>query len=99
MVEKRQTIKVQEAVSVFRILSSKTRIDIICTLMEAEGEDICVYEIAEKIGQSHSATSHQLAKLEFANIVRSKRMGQMMCYELKDNEKTDTLIRIIKEFI
>ncbi|PIP86663.1 transcriptional regulator [Candidatus Campbellbacteria bacterium CG11_big_fil_rev_8_21_14_0_20_44_21] len=86
------------AIETFKILSSGTRFKIVTLLMKA-GRDLCVNEIAEAIGMSHSATSHQLAKLEDKGIVRSFRMGQMICYEIERSAVTGELLTVVDQFI
>ena len=75
-----------------KLLSDPTRVHILELLYEHR-EGMCVYEIAEEVGSSHSATSHQLSKLEARGIVRCYREGQKMCYELT---KTPDVVRIEK---
>lgn len=89
-----------KAVDIAKLLSDPTRVRILKALFEAE-EDMCVYEIAEKVGSSQSATSHQLAKLEAYGVVVCYREGQKMCYELtssplvEDIRKTLTIFNVI----
>lgn len=89
---------VNEAVNALKILSSRTRFMILKTLTASPNEDICVNEIAHKIGMTQSATSHQLARLEDKGIVTSFRDGQIVCYKLTKSLLTNQLIKIIKEF-
>ena len=88
------------AVETLKILSSKTRFRIVSLLLNAgTGDDTpCVNEIADDIGISHSATSHQLARLEDKGVVESFRKGQTICYTVKENATTKRLRRIINEF-
>lgn len=83
--------------SAFRLLGDPTRFRILCFLLK-EKEGMCVYEIADSVDISHSAASHQLAKLEAHNIVECYREGQSACYALKDNEFTRNLIRVMQSF-
>ena len=90
--------KISKAVKVLKVLSSRTRFQIISLLMKAGG-NLCVNEIAEAIGMSHSATSHQLSKLEDKGIVHSFRKGQMVCYEIQRSAITGELLTIVDQFI
>lgn len=72
---------VEHAADIARLLSDPTRLRILKLLFQ-NPEGMCVYEIAEEVGSSPSATSHQLAKLEAREIVCCYREGQKMCYEL-----------------
>ncbi|MEX1027198.1 MAG: metalloregulator ArsR/SmtB family transcription factor [Candidatus Paceibacterota bacterium] len=85
------------AVSILKILSSKTRFQILTLLLKSK-HDPCVNEIADAIGLSHSATSHQLTRLEDKDVVEAYREGQMICYHLKDSPTTKRLRSIIKQF-
>ena len=83
-----------EATEVARLLSDPTRVRILVALKTAT-DDMCVNEIAEAVGSSHSATSHQLSKLEALNVVECFRDGQKMCYELKDNARVTQIITML----
>jgi len=89
---------VTKAVDILKILSSRTRFKIISILMKSK-KDMCVNEIADAIGMSHSATSHQLSKLEDRGIVRSFRTGKMICYEIQRSSVTGELLTIVDQFI
>ncbi|MEX0672669.1 MAG: metalloregulator ArsR/SmtB family transcription factor [Candidatus Paceibacterota bacterium] len=86
------------AVSILKLLSSKTRFQILTLLMKSKG-DPCVNEIADTIGISQSATSHQLALLEEKDVVEAYREGQMICYHLKDSPTSKHLRKIINQFV
>lgn len=86
-----------KATTVFKLLSDPTRYKILSLLFDAK-DGLCVYEIAEAVGISHSATSHQLAKLEARGIVLSFREGQTICYEIRKGELTDNLKHAMNTF-
>jgi DNA-binding transcriptional ArsR family regulator len=90
--------EVKKAVDILKILSSRTRFKIISLLMQAPKE-LCVNEISKAIGMSHSATSHQLSKLEDRGIVISNRVGQTICYEIKRSKVTGELLTIVDKFV
>ena len=81
----------------FRLLSDPTRFRILCLLSKAKN-GMCVYEIAEAVGISHSAASHQMSKLEARSVVKCYREGQSICYELQNSEFTKNLIRVMRSF-
>ena len=83
------------AVSVSKILGSETRVKILGILMHSD-TDVCVKDVAEAIGLSHSATSHQLAKLQAQGVVSPCRKGQTMCYCLTDSRLSKDITRVIK---
>lgn len=78
-----------------RLISDQTRLRILSTLFR-ENRHICVGELASLVGASHSATSHQLARLEAYNIVSCFRDGQMMCYEYTADPIVGTIKNILK---
>lgn len=90
----------KEGVQACKILSSPTRYAIISALLKAHRarKEICVNEIAEEIGLSQSATSHQLALLEARGVVTGMKMGQMTCYELVKSDVTNRIEKIIRMF-
>lgn len=66
----------------FKVFSDTTRIKILYVLME---RDQCVADIAEAIGATQSAVSHQLRILKQARLVRFQRHGKSMRYSLADD--------------
>ena len=83
---------------IFKLLSSPTRLNILKTLFRAKRE-MCVNEIAESVGMSHSAISHQLAKLEAKEIVYCERRGKTMCYQIQKNSVTKKIEKAISLFV
>ena len=65
----------------FKILSDKTRLSILIELLDGS---LCVMHIAERVGMSQSATSHQLAILRKSDMVRVKRNGKSIVYSISD---------------
>lgn len=84
----------QQLADTFKILADETRLKIL-QLLFSSTEIICVNQIADIVGVSPSATSHQLAKLEARKIVTCSRSGQTMCYRIDDNKLTRMLRQII----
>jgi ArsR family transcriptional regulator, lead/cadmium/zinc/bismuth-responsive transcriptional repressor len=89
--------RITNTASSFKILADPTRFNILCKLIKSK-DGMCVSEIADTVGISHSAASHQLAKLEAHSVVRSFREGQRMCYRLQKNPFTKNLIEVTKIF-
>lgn len=59
--------------------------------------DICVTDIANIFGITLSAASQQLRVLERLGLVLKMRMGQMVCYEINnDNQIVKPLIKLFK---
>lgn len=66
----------------FKVFSDTTRIKILYALMNAE---LSVNEIADKLGVSQSAVSHQLRILKQAHLVKFRRDGRNIHYSLADD--------------
>ena len=66
----------------FKVFSDTTRIKILYALMT---DELSVNEIAETIGASQSAVSHQLRILKQAHLVKFRRNGRSVCYSLADD--------------
>ena len=71
-----------ELADLFKVFADTTRIRILYALM---GQDRCVADIAEIIGVSQSAVSHQLRTLKQARLVRPQRDGKNVIYSLSDD--------------
>ena len=69
------------AADFFKAFSDKTRLRILTAL--AVGE-LCVCDIAELLGMTQSAISHQLALLKRAKLIRPRREGRAVFYSLAD---------------
>ena len=66
----------------FRVFSDTSRIRILYALLNGEK---CVLEIAQQLGMSHSAVSHQLQTLRANRLVKYRRYGKTMLYSLADD--------------
>ena len=66
----------------FRVFGDSTRIRILYVLFEAE---MCVCDIAQLLGLTQSAISHQLRALKNARLVKSRREGKTVFYSLADD--------------
>ena len=66
----------------FKVFSDTTRIKILYALMPGER---CVADIAEAIGASQSAVSHQLRILKASRLVKFQRDGKNVLYSLSDD--------------
>ena len=66
----------------FRMFADTTRIGILSTLSEGE---MCVGELADKVGLTVSAVSHQLRLLRAGKLVCCRREGKQMLYALADD--------------
>lgn len=66
----------------FKVFADTTRIKILYALM---GHNRCVADIAEIVGATQSAVSHQLRTLKQARLVKFQREGKNVIYSLSDN--------------
>lgn len=66
----------------FKVFADTTRIKILYALMK---EEKSVGAIAEEVGASQSAVSHQLRILKQARLVRFRRDGKQVVYCLSDD--------------
>ena len=73
---------VQALAETFRVLGDPTRLRIVDALV-ADAE-LCVHEIAERVGISESAVSHQLRLMRTQRIVRGRGEGRCVYYALDD---------------
>lgn len=65
----------------FKALSSPTRLRIISALAEVE---LCVDDLVSLLGMSQSAVSHQLRLLRNTRLVKYRKMGKHVYYQLDD---------------
>ncbi len=68
--------------NLFKIFGDPTRLKIILSLFNNE---LCVHDIAKIVNVSQSAVSHQLRNLREANLVKFRKEGKEVIYELDDD--------------
>lgn len=66
----------------FKVFGDSTRIRILFVLFEAE---VCVCDLAQALGMTQSAVSHQLRILKQNRLVKSRREGKSVFYSLSDS--------------
>ena len=66
----------------FKIFGDTTRVKILYALLESE---MCVCAIADLLGMTQSAISHQLRILKDADLVDRRREGKTIYYRLSDD--------------
>ncbi|MBQ9273205.1 MAG: helix-turn-helix transcriptional regulator [Succinivibrio sp.] len=71
------------AAEFFKALSDPTRISIVDALQQREW--LCVSDLAELLGLTRSAVSHQLGNMRLNKLVRVKRDGKRVFYALDDD--------------
>lgn len=75
---------------VFKVFGDGTRLKILWELFDNE---LCVFDISERLNMSQSAISHQLRALKQARLVKARRDGKNTFYSLDD----DHVKRIIEQ--
>lgn len=66
----------------FKVFGDPTRIRILHALSSAE---LCVQDIADTLGMTQSAISHQLRILKQMSLVKFRRDGKTIYYSLADD--------------
>ena len=66
----------------FKVFGDTTRIKILYLLFE---EELCVCDIAQLLGMTQSAISHQLQILKKSKLVKYRRAGKTIFYSLADS--------------
>jgi DNA-binding transcriptional ArsR family regulator len=79
-----------EMAETFKVLGDHTRLKMVLALSKQE---LCVLDIAEVVGMSESAVSHQLRLLKSLRLVKQRKDGKMVFYSL-DDEHIEDLIRV-----
>ena len=70
-----------ELADFYKIFGDSTRIKILCVLRSKE---MCVQELADAVGMTQSAVSHQLRTLKQTDLVKNRREGKTVYYSLAD---------------
>lgn len=65
----------------FKVFGDSTRIKILYVLFQSE---MCVCDLAQVLGMTQSAISHQLRVLKQAKLVTNRREGKTVFYSLAD---------------
>ena len=68
--------------ALFKMFGDGTRVKLLHAL---EQNEMCVCDLAALLGLTKSAVSHQLKGLRLANLVKSRRDGQVIYYSLADD--------------
>ena len=77
----------------FKILGDSTRMGILFAIDRAP---MCVCDISEALGMTKSAVSHQLKQLRAANLVRYRKSGKNVFYELADQHVRDIIEKALE---
>lgn len=71
----------QDLAEFYKVFGDVTRVKILCALFQAES---CVCGLAEAIGMTQSAVSHQLRVLKQMKLVKNRKEGKTVYYSLAD---------------
>ncbi len=74
--------KLFDLAELFKMFGDSTRMKILFVLFESE---VCTCDLAEVLGMTSSAISHQLNSLKRAKLVKSRRDGKSVFYSLADD--------------
>lgn len=97
MVSKKQRERAHKAARLFRLAGSSTRVLILATLQNCRA--LAVQKIAEELGMTHSAVSHQLALLSREKIVMSEKSGRTVHYSMATYKEAKALGGFLKAFL
>lgn len=82
--------KINDLALFFKVFSDPTRLKIINVLLDKE---LNVCELANLIGISQSAVSHQLQFLKLSKLVKFKKIGKEVYYSLDDDHIKDIFMK------
>ena len=77
----------------FKILGDSTRVNI---LFAIDGEPMCVCDIANLLGMTKSAVSHQLKILRQSALVTYRKSGKNVYYTLADDHVRDIIEKALE---
>jgi ArsR family transcriptional regulator, lead/cadmium/zinc/bismuth-responsive transcriptional repressor len=80
------TDKAQRMAEFFRLLGDGNRLRILSLLAQ---QDLCVCDLANLLGMSESAVSHQLRTLRSLRLVSYQKQGRRVYYRLLDRHVLD----------
>lgn len=80
--------ELDELADLYKVFGDSTRIKILFVLFETE---VCVCDLADILGMTQSAISHQLRILKQNRLVKNRRDGKSVFYSLAD-EHVRTII-------
>ena len=72
---------IKELADFYKVFGDATRVKILCVLLESA---MCVCDLAELLGMTQSAISHQLRILKQMKLVKNRREGKTVYYSLAD---------------
>lgn len=82
-----------ELADFFKIFGDSTRMSI---LFAIDGEPMCVCDIAELLGMTKSAVSHQLKVLRQSALIKYRKSGKNVFYSLADEHVRDIIEKALE---
>lgn len=82
--------KIFDLAEVFKVFGDSTRMKIICALLKSE---LCVCDIAAITNSTVSAISHQLRILKNAKLVKFRKVGKVVYYEIADSHVSEIFMK------
>ena len=73
---------IYDLAELFKVFADSTRMKVIYALLE---DELCVCDIANIVGTTQSAISHQLRILKQAKLVKFRKEGKVVFYSLDDD--------------
>lgn len=80
--------QMEDLAELYKLFGDSTRIKILYKLFD---EELCVQDIAERLGMTQSAVSHQLKTLKMGKLIKARRDGKQMYYSLADDHVSTIL--------
>jgi len=76
----------EQLTSLFRLLSDKTRLNILMILSQGERN---VTSLCEELGLPQPTVSHHLGLLRMSNVIANRRAGKQVFYSMNGRIKSD----------
>lgn len=89
MVSKQERQKAQQVSRLFKLAASPTRALILTTI--SKDKEVSVGDIAEHLGMTHSAVSHQLGLLSRSKVVVFDKQGRSVFYSMAKTPEAKAL--------
>ncbi len=94
MISKQTLSKAKRASRVFKLASSTSRAHILLTLAKKSAQP--VQDVADAVGMTHSAVSHQLGLLLRSKIVSFKKEGRIVRYSIAATPEAKALVKFLQ---
>ena len=85
--------EISRLASFFKVFGDETRLKILWAI---DRHEMCVCDLAALLGMTKSAVSHQLRLLREENLVRTRREGKVIFYQLSDSHVTEVFEKAVE---